>query len=75
MCASKEKITVYRALPQCTVVELIREEVTKSQKSVECQNEFKKTRTNKMFYYDIKGMFRALILLKERVFAQSTRQK
>ena len=50
------------------MVEIIKEGVTKPQKSVEIQ-------TNKMFNSDIKGIFRALILVKKEVFSQSTEQK
>ena len=54
----------------CTVVEIIKKGVTKPQKSVEMQSELKEILTNKMLDSDIQGMFRALVLVKKRVFTQ-----
>ena len=54
------------------MVEIIKEEVTKPKKSVEIQSDLKEIVTYKIFDSDIKGMFKALISFKKRVFTQST---
>ena len=53
------------------MVEIIKKGVKKPLKSVEMQTDLKEILTNKMFGSDIKGMFRALLLIKKRVFNQS----
>ena len=53
------------------MVEIIKEWVTKPQKSVEIQSDLKEILTNEMADSYIKGIFRALILV-EKVFTQST---